>query len=217
MVHQFLIASATPEIVLLRLFGKHFFHFSLRTVDADPRLLDIRCVKFLRSACLAIAILLAAPATDAAQIMRVPFNFQWGEPSARVEQSLKGIKARIIERRTVNGRTLLTAEGIPQKFLRRTVFYFRDDALCEIELQYGDPSWDTVKYQSFFEEVRRNVDGKYGVGRQLVLDRTREGDVVQSLSGYQWLQGAMSLRLFLFAAEKNAQALRVLSLHYREI
>lgn len=186
-------------------------------VDEKPPLLDIPAMGILKSTAAALAMLFATAGAHAAQIMRVPFNFQWGESSKRVEQSLQGIKARIIERRTVNDRTLLAVEGIPQKFLRRTVFYFRGDSLCEIELQYGDPSWDSTRYQSFFEEVRRNVDGKYGVGRQLVLDRSRQGELLQSLSGYQWLQGGMSLRLFLFSAEKNAQALRVLSLHYREI
>lgn len=186
-------------------------------VDAAPPLLDIPRMGISKAAAVALALFAAATSVQAAQIMRVPFNFQWGESTKRVEQSLQGIKARIVERRTLKDRTLLTVEGIPQKFLRRTVFFFRDDSLCEIELQYGDSSWDSARYQSFFEEVRRNVDGKYGVGRQLVLDRSRQGEVLQSLSGYQWLQGGISLRLFLFSAEKNAQALRVLSLHYREI
>jgi hypothetical protein len=186
-------------------------------VDAEPPLLDIPRMGFPKAAALALAVIFTGAGAHAAQIMRVPFNFQWGESTKRVEQSLQGIKARIVDRRALKDRTLLTVEGIPQKFLRRTVFYFRDDSLCEIELQYGDQSWDSARYQSFFEEVRRNVDGKYGIGRQLVLDRSRQGEVLQSLSGYQWLQGGMSLRLFLFSAEKNAQAMRVLSLHYREI
>ena len=46
------------------------------------------------------------PGLHAAQ-MRVPFNFQWGESAARVEKSLEGIKAHIVERKTTQGRSLL--------------------------------------------------------------------------------------------------------------
>lgn len=155
---------------------------------------------------------------DAAQL-KVPFNFQWGESSARVETSLEGIKARIVERKTSQSRQVLVVEGIPQKSLQRSLFYFSNDSLNEIELQYGDPSWDTSRYVTFFDDVRRNVDAKYGTGRLIIRDKTRDPgtDILQTLIGYQWMQGYMSLRLFLFTGEKTEQAYRVLSLHYKEI
>jgi hypothetical protein len=167
-----------------------------------------------------ILILLAAicfsPLGFAQQQMRVPFNFQWGESPARVEQSLVGIKAKITERKVVEGRTVFVVEGIPQKQLQRALFYFRNDMLNEIELHFGDSSWDSPRYDLFFEEVRRNVDSKYGIGRLLTRSRNREGDVLQTLVGYQWMQGSIALRLYLFTAEKDPNALRVLSLHYKE-
>jgi len=167
-----------------------------------------------------ILILLVAvcfsPLGFAQQQMRVPFNFQWGESASRVEQSLMGIKAKITERKVVQGRSVLVVEGIPQKQLQRALFYFRNDMLNEIELHFGDNSWDSPRYDLFFEEVRRNVDSKYGIGRLLTRTRSREGDVLQTLVGYQWLQGSISLRLYLFTAEKEPNALRVLSLHYKE-
>jgi hypothetical protein len=163
-----------------------------------------------------ILILLVAicfsPLGLAQQQMRVPFNFQWGESPARVEQSLMGIKAKITERKVVEGRTVFVVEGIPQKQLQRALFYF----LNEIELHFGDSSWDSPRYDLFFDEVRRNVDSKYGIGRLLTRSRTREGDVLQTLVGYQWMQGGIALRLYLFTAEKDSNALRVLSLHYKE-
>ena len=155
----------------------------------------------------------------ALQQMRVPFNFQWGESAPRVEQSLTAIKARIVERRTVQNRRVLVVEGIPQKNLLRALFYFSNDALNEIELQYGDKTWDSLRYAKFFDEVRRNVDGKYGIGRMVAREKSRDSntDVVQTLIGYQWIQGFLSLRLFLFTGEKADQGFRVLSLHYKEI
>jgi len=66
---------------------------------------------------------------NAQQQMRVPFNFQWGESASRVEQSLVGIKAKIVERKVVEGRTAFVVEGIPQKQLQRALFYFKNDML----------------------------------------------------------------------------------------
>jgi hypothetical protein len=156
---------------------------------------------------------------EALQQMRVPFNFQWGESIQRVEKSLTGIKAKIVERKSVQNRQVLVVEGIPQKNLLRAQFYFSNDMLNEIELQYGDSTWDSTRYAKFFDEVRRNVDSKYGLGRMVAREKTRDPatDVVQTLIGYQWIQGFMSLRLFLFTGEKADQGFRVLSLHYKEM
>lgn len=176
-------------------------------------------MRFHRAALAALLLLSTAAPAVAVQQMRVPFNFQWGESAPRVEKSLTGIKARIVQRRTVQNRQVLVVEGIPQKNLFRALFYFSNDALNEIELQYGDKTWDSLRYAKFFDEVRRNVDGKYGIGRMVARDKSRDPstDVVQTLIGYQWIQGFMSLRLFLFTGEKGGQGFRVLSLHYKEI
>ena len=175
-------------------------------------------MRFYRALVLAFVLGWLIPCLHAAQ-MRVPFNFQWGESAARVEKSLEGIKARIVDWKTSQGRQVLVVEGIPQKNLVRSLFYFSNDALNEIELQYGDASWDSPRYATFFDEVRRNVDTKYGVGRMIVRDKTRDPDtdILQTLIGYQWIQGYMSLRLFLLTGEKAEQGYRVLSLHYKEV
>ncbi len=176
-------------------------------------------MKFSRAVLLVfLAGWFAGPA-EALQQMRVPFNFQWGESLPRVEKSLTGIKARVVDRRTVQNRQVLVVEGIPQKNLLRAQFYFSNDMLNEIELQYGDKTWDSLRYAKFFDEVRRNVDSKYGLGRMVAREKTRDPatDVVQTLIGYQWTQGFMSLRLFLFTGEKADQGFRVLSLHYKEL
>ncbi len=175
-------------------------------------------MRVFRAFVLSLVLGYFAPALDAAQ-MKVPFNFQWGESQARVEKSLLGSKARVIERKTVQNRQVLVAEGIPQKSLLRSVFYFSNDSLNEIELQYGEPSWDSQKYGIFFDDVRRNVDSKYGTGRIIVREKNRDPDtdILHTLIGYQWTQGYMSLRLFLFSGEKTGNSHRVLSLHYKEI
>jgi hypothetical protein len=149
--------------------------------------------------------------------IRVPFNFQWGESAQRLEESLTKVQARVVERKTVQNRNVLVVEGIPQKLLQRALFYFDSDSLGEIELHYGDVSWDSVQYAQFFDQTRRNIDNKYGMGRVIARQKTREGEILQTLIGYQWVQATTSLQLFLYTAEKGAESIRVLSLHYKGV
>ncbi len=149
--------------------------------------------------------------------IRVPFNFQWGESAQRLEESLTKVQARVVERKVVQNRNVLVVEGIPQKLLQRALFYFDSDSLSEIELHYGDSSWDSVQYAQFFDQTRRNIDSKYGMGRVIARQKTREGEILQTLIGYQWVQATTSLQLFLYTAEKDADSIRVLSLHYKGV
>lgn len=169
---------------------------------------------------LILAVLFAAvPARlrAADQEIRVPFNFQWGESAQRLEEGLAKVQARIIERKTIEKRSVLVVEGIPQKLLQRAIFYFDSDSLNEIELHYGDKNWDSAQYAQFFDQTRRNIETKYGMGRVIARQKTREGEILQTLIGYQWTQASTSLQLFLYTAEKGAESLRVLSLHYKGI
>jgi len=156
-----------------------------------------------------------APAAE--QEIRVPFNFQWGESAQRLEESLAKVQARVVERKMIEKRNVLVVEGIPQKLLQRALFYFDSDSLSEIELHYGDRSWDSVQIAQFFDQTRRNIENKYGMGRVIARQKTREGEILQTLIGYQWIQASTSLQLFFYTAEKGAESLRVLSLHYKGI
>ena len=149
--------------------------------------------------------------------IRVPFNFQWGESAQRLEDSLAKVQSRVVERKTVQNRKVLVVEGIPQKLLLRVLFYFDSDSLNEIELHYGDASWDSLQYAQFFDQTRRNIDTRYGMGRVIARQKTREGEILQTLIGYQWVQSSTSLQLFLYSAEKGAESIRVLSLHYKGV
>lgn len=164
-----------------------------------------------------LSALLPAGLRAAEQEIRVPFNFQWGESAQRLEEGLAKVQARVIERKMVDKRSVLVVEGIPQKLLQRALFYFDSDSLNEIELHYGDKNWDSVQYAQFFDQTRRNIETKYGMGRVIARQKTREGEILQTLIGYQWTQAATSLQLFLYTAEKGAESLRVLSLHYKGI
>jgi hypothetical protein len=162
-----------------------------------------------------LACVFCASAARGAEEIKVPFNFQWGEAAQRLEDSLKRVQARVIDRKKVRNRQCLVVEGIPQRLLQRALFYFDNDALNEIELHYGDSSWDANRYGNFFDQTRRNIESKYGIGRVVARQKTRDGDVLETLIGYQWTQDATTLVLYYYTAESGADSYRLLSLHYR--
>lgn len=168
-----------------------------------------------RLCCLAACLLLSAASSPAVEAIKVPFNFMWGESAQRLEDSLSRVKAKVVERKQVQNRQCLVVEGIPQRLLQRALFYFENDALNEIELHYGDLNWDSTQYGNFFDQTRRNIETKYGIGRVVARQKTREGDVLQTLIGYQWVQETATLALYYYTAERGADSYRLLSLHYR--
>ncbi len=56
---------------------------------------------------------------------------------------------------------------------------------------------------------------KYGIGRVVARQKTRDGDVLETLIGYQWTQDTTTLVLYYYTAENGADSYRLLSLHYR--
>jgi hypothetical protein len=154
---------------------------------------------------------------SAVQEMKPPFGMTWGASQKSVEKILLGTKVKIVGRKTLQGRTAVEVEGIPQQHLLKALFYFDSDALSEIELQYGCAEWDSARSNDFWDGAKNNIDSKYGVGRLVAHEKTRENDIKQSLTGYQWAQAYMSLRLFLYTAEKDADFLQRVSLHYKQM
>lgn len=148
-----------------------------------------------------------------------PFGLRWGETPDRLEKLLTGAKATITERRVIEGRTAWTVEGLLQQGLQRTVFYFRDDGLVEVELQYDNPEWDTAKYDEFMNDVRRKVEQKFGTGRLIARSKTPEttpdGPVTQTVVGYKWEKNAGTIQLFYYAAENATNTWRTVSVHYK--
>jgi hypothetical protein len=156
------------------------------------------------------------PPEAAVQQINPPFGLEWGESSDRLEKLLKGAKANIVDRHDVSGRQAWTVEGLIQTGLRRTVFYFRDGSLVEVELQYQSPDWDVAKYDDFMAQVRRRIEQKFGAGQ--LIARTREpapGDVMQTVVGYKWGENNTAIQLFYYSAETSTQSYRTVSVHYK--
>lgn len=153
--------------------------------------------------------------SSAGQI-KIPWGFQWGETAAEVEGSLQKAKTVITQRRKIGNRSALVASGFIQYRLQQAVFYFQDDRLNEIELQYGEKNWEASQYQDFFDQTCGNIEAKYGPGRLLAQQKNPpDQDVLASIIGYQWTQISATLQAFLFTAEKGTESFQIVSLHYR--
>jgi hypothetical protein len=145
-----------------------------------------------------------------------PFGFQWGESQKAIETIITKAEAHIVSRDEVNGRDAWTVEGLIQPSLKRTILYFgTEKTLVEVELQYERSDWDLVAYEDFLNSARQKLEAKYGPATVLARDKKPEGDVMETIVGYQWQQPGGSIELFFYSAERNTDVYRSVSLHYR--
>ena len=178
---------------------------------------------------LACALLLFAFPCRAQQTssqgIKVPYALAWGDSIDKVREMLNAVKARetALSQKSP-GKFVLEAEGlgVGDQLLKKSLFTFRDGSLVEVELQYGDPSWDGEKTLDFFDRTRRRIGERYGTG-ELIVNTVREHasgekvpkDVTYTLIIYQWVQPTASLELDYYGVEGVEQALRLVSLHYK--
>jgi hypothetical protein len=145
-----------------------------------------------------------------------PFGFQWGEPEKDIEKTINRAQAHIVARDTIRGRDAWTVEGLIQPALKRTVIYFGSEkTLVEVELQYEHPDWNLTAYEDFLNSAKQRLESKYGPPTVLARDKKPEGDVMETVVGYQWQQSGSSVQLFFYSAERNNEIYRSVSLHYR--
>lgn len=159
------------------------------------------------------------------QGIRVPYGLAWGDTTDKVRQMIEAVKGREISfSAKAQGKEILEAEGlgVGDPLLKKSRFLFRDGSLAEVELQYGDRSWDAEKTTDFFDRTRRRINEKYGVGT-LLTNKVKEQPVGEkipngmtySLIVYQWSQPAVVLELDYYAVEDGEKSLRIVSLHYK--
>lgn len=172
----------------------------------------------LRLPLLGLIVILSGTAAFAeVQEIKPPFGIYWGLGQEGLNKALQQAAAHVVEKKTVNGREVWVVEGIVNPKLLRTLFYFEQGQLTEVELQYGEESWDGAGYNNYFESMRRALERRYGAGKMVTKSRNQHGDVQTSLVGYQWTQPGCSLQIFYFSAERGAEAHRLISMHYRAL
>jgi len=165
----------------------------------------------------AFLLLLAALAVVHGEEIKPPFGLPWGYSKEDLAPLLTKANAKVVEKRVVSPREVWTVEGLVQKHLKRTLFYFRGDELDEIEMQYQDAAWIDSDYRNFLNQLRMSLESKYGEGRLVARSKTTKGEIMQSMTGYEWVQSRSAVLLIYFSAETTAKVYRVVSLHYKSM
>lgn len=166
---------------------------------------------------LALFCAITSPKTFALDELLPPFGFRWNDPMSRVQAVLEGAKAQIASREKKEGREIWTVEGLVHPGLKRTLFTFKGGSLFGVELQYEYPDWSIERYNQRMGEIRKYFDEKYGTGKLVSRARDTDGDVVQTLVGYQWMVGATMLELFYFSAQHDALVFRTITVDYKAL
>lgn len=165
----------------------------------------------------------------AAHVIKIPYALAWGDSVEKVREMLNAVKGRETAfSQKAAGKFVLEAEGlgVGDQLLKKSLFTFRDGSLVEVELDYGDPSWDGEKTLDFFDRTRRRIGERYGTGI-LIVNKLKERpsgdkmpqDMTYTLIIYQWTQPTVALELNYYSVEEGsgekAKALRLVSLHYK--
>ena len=166
--------------------------------------------------CLSLALAVSAT-VRAADAIEPPFGLSWGIEKERLAGLLKGANAKVVEKRMLSGRELWAVDGLVQTNLHQTVFYFRNGGLVEVELQYQNGNWLDSSYNSFLGQLRLSLEAKFGPGRLIARSKNPQGDVIQTLTGYEWVQPGNAIQLVYFSAESPSQVFRMVSLHYKAL
>jgi hypothetical protein len=105
-------------------------------------------------------------------------------------------------------------DGIVQEGLKRTLFYFEEGGLSEVELQYDREGWDDARVGSWVSTIKTQADRKYGPGRLFADENGNENGLRHTLKAWMWPQNFVSLRLVHYTAQKGNDKMRRVSLHY---
>lgn len=151
-----------------------------------------------------------------AEEIKPPFSLTWGETSARMEKLLANTKGKIVARRTTQtGLEAWDVDGLVQNGLKRTIFYFRNKKLAEVELQYRADEWDQKKYDELMGDIRKAIQRRYGEGDQIARKNEPNGEVMQTIVGYKWNQNNAAIELFYYSAQNGQNIFRTISVHYK--
>lgn len=160
------------------------------------------------------AVLLHTAPARAQQEIKAPFGMEWGETIDRIKEVIGKAKAKVVEEKVTGQRDLLVVEGIVQEGLQRTLFYFAEGGLNEVELQYDREGWDEARVSSWVTTIKQQADKKYGMGRIFADDRGEKDGIKHTLRAWIWVQNFVSLRLVHYTAQADDKSMRRVSLHY---
>jgi hypothetical protein len=157
--------------------------------------------------------------------IKIPYALSWGDSAEKIRGMIAAVKARETACSEKGpGTVVIEAEGlgVGDPLLKKSLFTFREGSLVEVELQYGNDSWDGDKAVDFFDRTRRRIDERYGAGT-LMVNKVKEvppeegipKDLTYTMIIYRWTQAMVALELNFYSMEGNERAYRIVSLHYK--
>jgi hypothetical protein len=149
----------------------------------------------------------------------LPFNLAWGDTQPRLASLFAGVGSKITEKKATNQGETWTVQGLIAPGLQASLFTFQQGMLTGVEFDYGQPDWDTAKYNEVMGQLRRRLEGLCGGAGEMVRresGKDTDSGIRQTLMGYQWNRGDTLVQLFYFSAEETAKSLtyRTISVHY---
>ena len=151
----------------------------------------------------------------------LPYNLYWGDSQNRLASLFAGVGAKVASKKAVGPSEIWTVEGLIAPNLQAALFTFTQGSLVGLEFDYGQPDWNTDRYNEMMGEFRRLLEVKCEKPGEMISRQTEQppdSSVKQSLMGYQWKRGDTLVQLFYFSAEDPVKSLayRSISVHYHQ-
>ena len=160
--------------------------------------------------------------TDTVKPIEPPFGLSWGETSTNIETWAKTNKFPMTQGTTKTGRTAIEIEGpFPSAEFDRLRFYFQENQLNEVELQFNEIGAGENKAQEFTTitkalAIKDQIDKQLGKGQLIKNEKgTKDGTNWQFIQQI-WTDEEHAIWLAIFNASQPKQGnLSMASLHYR--
>jgi len=161
------------------------------------------------------------PNVDTTQPIEPPFGLNWGESPENVWKWVKTNKFDTAAGKIKDGRNVIEILGpFPNAEFNRLRFYFLDNALTEVELQFIKTGHEEagVEFDGITQAmaIKHKVDGRMGKG--LLVKNTEGTDNGSKWKFIQqiWTDEEHSIWLAVFSSTSpKKEILSIVSLHYR--
>ncbi len=165
-----------------------------------------------------LLLLLWLPATEAvAQFggLRAPFGFYWGDDIGNMRKILTGAGCTIEREELIDDRTAWTVSGLVRPGMRHAIFFFKRDALVEIELVYREEKWDDAQYDKLMLSNAEFFTKALGPPRKVKEEGEIEPGVNQQMLGFEWGEFDTQLLLLNYRVIRGEETFQSMSVHYR--
>ncbi len=135
--------------------------------------------------------------------IKAPLGMQWGVTSERVKDFVKRAGARVVSESPEGYQSAVVVDGIKGAGLDRATFYFVDNSLREVAIDYGSSATTVAAAASQMDRLVADASEKYGNGYRYKAAETKSAGGTKKLEGWAWVQDGGSLRIALTTSISN--------------